>query len=244
MRSSSISPSRPIGHHQDAVGQEDRLRNRVRDQDHRFPDLLPEPQQLDIELISRQRIERGKRLVEQQHLRLPNERLSQRGPLAHPAGQLMRIRVAERFELQDRQYGFHPRRGFRRQQFPGPRLQAVMFASAVSHGSRLWVWNTTPTSFDGAVCKRPNTSTVPPGSGMIRPATILSSVLLPHPLGPRIETNSPRPTSKESRRVRALRLHPRRSWRRAGRERRLPMGRLETYNARHHTRLASSSTIQ
>jgi hypothetical protein len=105
--------SRPIGHDEDAVRQEYRLGNRVRDQDHRFSDLLPQPKQLDIELISRQRVERSERLVEQQHLRLPDERLSESGPLAHAAGQLVRIRLAERFELQHRQHGFHPLADFR-----------------------------------------------------------------------------------------------------------------------------------
>jgi hypothetical protein len=38
--------------------------------------------------------------------------------------------------------------------------------------------------------------TTPPAVGSSKPATILSTVVFPHPEGPRKETNSPAPTSR------------------------------------------------
>src|SRR5882672_1971888 len=45
---------------------------------------------------------------------------------------------------------------------------------------------------------RPSTSRLPPGSGGRSPATMLNSVLLPHPLGPTMVTNSPSATSRKT----------------------------------------------
>ena len=48
----------------------------------------PEPQQLEVEPLAGQGVERAERLVEQQHPRLEGEGPGDRRPLAHPARQL------------------------------------------------------------------------------------------------------------------------------------------------------------
>ena len=52
---------------------------------------LPEPQQLEVEPLAGQRVERAERLVEQQHLGLERERPGERDALAHPARQLATV---------------------------------------------------------------------------------------------------------------------------------------------------------
>ena len=63
-------------------------------------------------------------------------------------------------------------------------------SSAVFQGNSVASWNIMPISERGPVILRPPISIVPP-VGVSSPATIISNVLLPQPLGPRIETNSP-----------------------------------------------------
>ena len=69
-----------------------------------------------------------------------------------------------------------------------------MLSSAVSQGNRLASWNTTPTrSGSGASIGRPWTWIVPE-VWWRRPAIIISSEVLPQPLGPTITTKRPAPT--------------------------------------------------
>ena len=62
-----------------------------------------------------------------------------------------------------------------------------MLPSVVRQGSSTGDWNTIPTSRSGPATGAPRTMIAPP-LGRIRPATIRSSVDLPQPLGPTIET--------------------------------------------------------
>ena len=80
--------SGPRRHHDDPVGDEDRLGDAVRDQQDRRRRAFPEPQQLQVEPLAAQRVEGAERLVEQQHLGLERERAGEGDPLARPAGQL------------------------------------------------------------------------------------------------------------------------------------------------------------
>ena len=68
------------------------------------------------------------------------------------------------------------------------------FLVIVRHGIRTGDWNTTPVSRRGRVTGVASTSMDPDVIGS-SPPTAISNVDLPHPLGPRIETNSDRPTS-------------------------------------------------
>src|SRR4051794_12180190 len=91
----------PVRHDQYPVGQEHRLRDAVSHQHDGFLHLLPDAEQLDVELVARQGIECAEGLVQQQHLRPEREYLAQPCALPHAAGQLVRITLAKRFELQD-----------------------------------------------------------------------------------------------------------------------------------------------
>ncbi len=72
-----------------------------------------------------------------------------------------------------------------------------MLSSAVSQGNRLASWNTTPTrSGSGSVMGRPAHRMVP-DVWCRRPAIIISSEVLPQPLGPTMTTKRPAPTVSE-----------------------------------------------
>ena len=109
--------SRPIGHDQDAISQKNGLGDTVGYKDHRLFNFLANSQKFDIELISRQRVERAEWLVEQQNLRAQNESLSQSGALLHATGQFVRIALAERVQSKDRQDRFDALADFSRVDF-------------------------------------------------------------------------------------------------------------------------------
>ena len=74
----------------DPIGDEDRLGNAVGDHHDRRRRPLPESEQLQVEPLAGQGVERAERLVEQQHLRLEGQRPGQRDPLTGAARQLRR----------------------------------------------------------------------------------------------------------------------------------------------------------
>ena len=59
-----------------------------------FRRSLPDPLQLERQLLARERVERRERLVHQQHARLVDQRAAERDALLHAAGELVRARVA------------------------------------------------------------------------------------------------------------------------------------------------------
>ena len=75
----------------------------VRDEDYRLSVLLPYSQQLALEQHASVRVERAEGLVHQQHLGVVRERAGYRGALAHPARELVRLRVGELFEADARE---------------------------------------------------------------------------------------------------------------------------------------------
>src|SRR5271170_1142247 len=79
---------------------------------------------------------------------------------------------------------------------PPPAISRPMMAlaSTVRHGNRLSFWNTKPRSVPGSRTARPSSSTSP-AVACSRPATMRRNVVLPHPLGPTTEMNSPRSTA-------------------------------------------------
>ena len=81
-------PARPRRQDDDPVGDEDRLGDAVGDHHDGRRRALPEPQELEVEPLAGQRVERAERLVEQEHLGLERERPGEGDPLARPAGQL------------------------------------------------------------------------------------------------------------------------------------------------------------
>ncbi len=85
--------------HQDAVADQQRLLDRVGDEDHREADVFPQRHQLLLHLAAGERVERRERLVHQQHRRLHGERARDRDALLHAAREHVRIDVLELAEI-------------------------------------------------------------------------------------------------------------------------------------------------
>src|SRR5438128_3949448 len=90
-----LQASRPGGHQEHAVGEENRLLDVVRDEQDGELVRLPDPSEQLLHQLPRLRVERAERLVHQQHLRPVTERACDGDALAHAAGQLVRQRVGE-----------------------------------------------------------------------------------------------------------------------------------------------------
>ena len=182
---------RTVGHHHHAVGQQDRLVDVVGDADGGDLGARPHFHQHFLQLPARQRVEHAEGLVEQQQLRRQRERAREADPLLHAVGQVggpLVHRVAEADAVEvvvDDVAALGP---------ADMRIDAVDAEGdvlrAVSHGSRLGAWKTTPRSGPAASISRPS-STMPPSLTSVSPATIDSTVDLPQPEWPISETNSP-----------------------------------------------------
>ena len=139
----------------------------------------------------RLRVERRERLVHQQDIGIDRERAGEIDALAHAAGELAREIVLEAFEAdeaaEDRACGAFSGAP-ERPAISGP---IIALANTVRHGSRLSLWNTKPRSLPGSRTARPSSRTSP-ALAASSPATMRSNVVLPQPLGPTSEMNSPR----------------------------------------------------
>jgi hypothetical protein len=78
----------PFAHDCDAIAHRQRLFLIMRDKDEGDADRALQVLQLDLHLAPELLVERGKRLVEEQHLRLVDERPGQRHALLLAAGKL------------------------------------------------------------------------------------------------------------------------------------------------------------
>ncbi len=85
----------PLDEHRDPVGDRGRVHEVVRDEDRRQPELAQERAQLCAHAPARVRVERGHRLVQEQHLGPPCEGPRQGDPLALPSGKLAGLRLRE-----------------------------------------------------------------------------------------------------------------------------------------------------
>lgn len=82
-----------VAHHRDAVAEVHGLVQVVRDEDDGLAERLLELEQLVLHLPADERVERGERLVHQQHVRVGRERPGEADALAHPARELRGQRV-------------------------------------------------------------------------------------------------------------------------------------------------------
>ena len=142
-------------HHEDAVGQPDRLLDAVGDEQHRGPAAQPQRLEVRAHLQAREGVERAERLVHQDHRRVVHQRADQRHALAHAAGELARV-LAHRV-----------RRGAAARTAPSraprpcargmPRMSAcsITLSNAVRKSSSRWSWKAMPTSVIGFVHRRP-----------------------------------------------------------------------------------------
>ena len=95
-------------HHRDAMGERQRLGLIVRHVDERDADFLLQVDELDLHFLAELRVQRGQRLVEQQHCRMRDQRAAQRHALPLSAGQLVRIALGEALQA----HVFQRRRDF------------------------------------------------------------------------------------------------------------------------------------
>ena len=87
--------------HHDLVGHGHGLDLVVGDVDHRRLELVVQPGELDPHLHAQGGVEVGERLVEQEHLGLPDDGAADRDALALAARQLLGLAVEQLVELQD-----------------------------------------------------------------------------------------------------------------------------------------------
>ena len=78
----------PRAHDHDAARQEDRLGDGMGDEDDRLARLLPEPDQMLVQMVAGDLVEGAEGLVHQQELRLEAEGARDGDPLLHAAGEL------------------------------------------------------------------------------------------------------------------------------------------------------------
>ena len=183
----------PRRHHDHAVRQEHRLVDRVRDEDHRQLLLAPQVQQVGVELVARDLVERAEGLVHQQQvgLRRPGRARSTRASACRPTARAAAPARTwpGRPAPARRRRARRPRRAARR---PG--------RAAGARWSARWPRASASATGTRRPCLRPLSSSCAtglrhssrrPSVGSSRPATIFSSVLLPQPEGPSSVTNSP-----------------------------------------------------
>jgi hypothetical protein len=85
-----------------AVAEKHRFFDVVRDEQKRRALATPDPQDLFLHLNLRERVERGKWLIEQEHTRTRRERSRECGTLSHATRKLVRIRVLESAQTDER----------------------------------------------------------------------------------------------------------------------------------------------
>ena len=185
-------------HQQHPVAEADRLAHVVRHEDDRLAALRPDALDVAVELLARHRVERGERLVHQQHARVGRERAGQRDALLHAAGEL--VHVGARRILRGR-----PASDSRARSRAGARRLRSGLQLQPEHdvADRRSATETAPPPGTSPAGRGPAPSTglpsasTRPESGLVRPAMMSSSVDLPQPRGPTRQTNSPSPTSSE-----------------------------------------------
>ena len=89
----------PMVEHRDTVRHRQRLALVVRHVDEGDAEFLLQALELDLHFLAQLEVERAQRLIEQQHLRMIDERARQRHALSLPAGELRRPALTQRFEL-------------------------------------------------------------------------------------------------------------------------------------------------
>src|SRR5262249_5260288 len=94
-RDDLLYPARPRRHHDDAVGQENSLADRMGDENNRLALLARQMMEVEAHLIARNGVERPEGLIHQQQAGIVYERTHDRGALVHSTGQLVGKAVAE-----------------------------------------------------------------------------------------------------------------------------------------------------
>ena len=153
-----------------------------------LPVARPQRFELVVQAVAGHRVERAERLVHQQHVGVLGERAGERDALAHAARELVRPLLGEVAEVHhlEQLVGARAALVARRRRRASARARRCRARSATG---------TARPPGTSARCGSARTSTAP-DVGWSRPATRLSSVLLPQPDAPSRQTNSPGATSR------------------------------------------------
>ena len=173
-----------VAQHDDPVGERERFRDVVGDQDGGEAVLVPDALQQPVHLAAGQRVERAERLVEQQDARVADERAREGDALALAArehGRPVVGAVGEPDVVERRRRRLAPAVGCgrcRRCRSPAAREAAGHPGTAAGRS---------------AAAPRPvrSPTTILPSVARSRPAISRRSVVLPQPERPTIATNSP-----------------------------------------------------
>ncbi len=184
--------SSPVDDHADPLGERGRVLEVVRDEQHRDAELVQQLVQLGADAGLRVRVERGERLVEEQHGRVARERARERDALALAAGQAARPLARE---VRDRRSA----RGSSSARCRPPYSTFCAHAQVREERVVLEHEPDAPALRRQARCRgrRRTTSRRPtrsdPLRGLSSPATARSTVVLPAPDGPTSATRRRRP---------------------------------------------------
>ena len=188
----------PRRQHDDAVGDEHRLGDRVGDEQHGGRQRLAQPGQQVAHVGAGDLVEGGERLVHQQQRRAERHRPHEGDALLHAARQLVRVGVGEvgEADLGEQLGGVRAARRSPRWRLTSSSRRAL--AATVRHGSRRRRLRDEADALGRrgprAGWRRRRVTRPPVGSS--RPPTMRSSVVLPLPLGPRTVTISPASTAR------------------------------------------------
>ena len=191
-----LDPPRVRREEHHAVAQADGLAHVVGDEEDRLPALRPDPLEVAVELLAGHGVERAEGLVHEEHAGVRGEGSGRAPPAAscrrrargcRRGGTAPARRAAGRTPP--------PRAGSSRSRFGFSFRPNSTFPSTSSQGKSADSWNMTIRSRPGPTTGLPSARTLP-RSGRSSPATMLSSVDFPQPLGPTRQTNSPSLTSR------------------------------------------------
>ena len=193
-----LDAPRPAGHHDDAVGEIDGLLDAVSDEEDRPRIDAGEPDQLLLHHDARLRVERAERLVHQEHVGLEHIGARDGDALLHAAGELVRKGALVALQVHERDAIATTRSCRSASGRPCCGGRGRCCRARVFHGNSANCWKTTARSGPGAVTGRPPTLTTP-ALGNSNPAAMRRHVVLPHPDGPTIATNSFSATARSTR---------------------------------------------
>ena len=152
----------------------------------------PQLEHLVLHQLARLDVERRERLVHQDDVGVEHQRLRQADALAHAARELVRVAVAEAAEADA--LAASPRPARAASAAPRNSSPAVTLSQrGAPRHQALGLEHVAGAPVDARRAARRTPRRVPV-LGASRPAATLSSVLLPQPVGPTTETNSPAPT--------------------------------------------------
>ena len=143
--------ARPRGHDDHAVGEQDRLGDVVGDEHRGGLGLLVDLQQLDVQPLAGDLVDRRERLVEQQDVDADHEQPGERDALLHAAREVARVGVLEAAEPDHVEQAVGLVLVGLRSGLPWMRRGRRVFCSAVCHCSSVGFWNMSATSWRGPV---------------------------------------------------------------------------------------------